>query len=66
VTVIWLQLVLPKLFMPANHGENITCVFVNNACYGMTGGRMAPTTLIGQKTIPLPQEETRGLVMVGH
>ena len=34
----------------ANRGENITVVFVNNAIYGMTGGQMAPTTLIGQKT----------------
>jgi 2-oxoglutarate ferredoxin oxidoreductase subunit beta len=34
----------------ANRGENITVIFVNNATYGMTGGQMAPTTLIGQKT----------------
>ncbi|AIO18782.1 2-oxoglutarate oxidoreductase subunit KorB [Candidatus Izimaplasma bacterium HR1] len=34
----------------AHRGENITIVFVNNAIYGMTGGQMAPTTLIGQKT----------------
>ncbi len=34
----------------ANRGENITVIFVNNAIYGMTGGQMAPTTLIGQKT----------------
>ncbi|MCK5172344.1 MAG: 2-oxoglutarate oxidoreductase, partial [Planctomycetes bacterium] len=34
----------------ANRGENITAIFVNNAIYGMTGGQMAPTTLIGQKT----------------
>jgi len=33
----------------ANRGENITVIFVNNAIYGMTGGQMAPTTLIGQK-----------------
>lgn len=38
----------------ANRGENLTCVFVNNACYGMTGGQMAPTTLIGQKTTTTP------------
>jgi 2-oxoglutarate ferredoxin oxidoreductase subunit beta len=31
----------------ANRGENITVIFVNNAIYGMTGGQMAPTTLIG-------------------
>ena len=34
----------------ANRGENITIIFVNNGVYGMTGGQMAPTTLIGQKT----------------
>lgn len=34
----------------ANRGENITVVFINNAVYGMTGGQMAPTTLIGQRT----------------
>jgi 2-oxoglutarate ferredoxin oxidoreductase subunit beta len=34
----------------ANRGENLTVIFVNNAVYGMTGGQMAPTTLIGQKT----------------
>ena len=30
-------------------GENVTIIFVNNAIYGMTGGQMAPTTLVGQK-----------------
>ena len=34
----------------ANRGENITVIFMNNAIYGMTGGQMAPTSLIGQKT----------------
>lgn len=34
----------------ANRGENITVIFINNAIYGMTGGQMAPTTLIGQKS----------------
>jgi len=34
----------------AARGENITVIFVNNAVFGMTGGQMAPTTLIGQKT----------------
>ncbi|MBO7156323.1 MAG: 2-oxoglutarate oxidoreductase, partial [Clostridia bacterium] len=31
-------------------GENITVIFINNAIYGMTGGQMAPTTLLGQKS----------------
>ena len=39
----------------AHRGENITIVFVNNAIYGMTGGQMAPTTLIGQKTTTSPE-----------
>jgi len=34
----------------ANRGENLSVVFINNAVYGMTGGQMAPTTLLGQKT----------------
>lgn len=38
----------------ANRGESITVIFVNNAIYGMTGGQMAPTTLIGQKTTTSP------------
>lgn len=38
----------------ANRGENITVVFINNAVYAMTGGQMAPTTLIGQKTATSP------------
>ncbi|HOV13349.1 MAG TPA: thiamine pyrophosphate-dependent enzyme [Spirochaetota bacterium] len=39
----------------ANRGENITVIFINNAIYGMTGGQMAPTTLIGQKTLTSPK-----------
>jgi 2-oxoisovalerate ferredoxin oxidoreductase beta subunit len=39
----------------ANRGENITVFFVNNAIYGMTGGQMAPTTLIAQKTTTTPR-----------
>ena len=38
----------------AARGELITAVFVNNGIYGMTGGQMAPTTLIGQKTTSSP------------
>jgi len=38
----------------AHRGENITIIFVNNAIYGMTGGQMAPTTLIGQKATTSP------------
>lgn len=39
----------------ANRGENVTVIFVNNAVYGMTGGQMAPTTLLGQKTATTPK-----------
>lgn len=42
----------------AHRGENITVVFVNNAIYGMTGGQMAPTTLLGQKTTTSPEGRT--------
>ena len=37
-----------------NRGENIPIIFINNAIYGMTGGQMAPTTLLGQKTATCP------------
>jgi 2-oxoisovalerate ferredoxin oxidoreductase beta subunit len=43
-----------EIIHAANRGENITFLFVNNAIYGMTGGQMAPTTLIGQKTTTSP------------
>jgi 2-oxoglutarate ferredoxin oxidoreductase subunit beta len=38
----------------ANRGEKITVVFVNNGVYGMTGGQMAPTTLVGQSSTTTP------------
>ena len=39
----------------AARGEKITTIFVNNAIYGMTGGQMAPTTLLGQVSMTSPQ-----------
>jgi 2-oxoglutarate ferredoxin oxidoreductase subunit beta len=39
-----------EIIHTANRGEHITVIFVNNGVYGMTGGQMAPTTLIGQTT----------------
>ncbi len=39
----------------ANRGENILVIFINNAIYGMTGGQMAPTTLLGMKTSTTPE-----------
>ncbi len=47
----------------AARGENITVIFVNNAIYGMTGGQMAPTSLVGQVTQTTPygrNPETQG------
>jgi len=41
-----------------NRGENILMLFINNAIYGMTGGQMAPTTLIGMKTTTSPMGRT--------
>lgn len=38
----------------ANRGERFTVIFVNNTVYGMTGGQMAPTTLLGQTTTTSP------------
>ena len=38
----------------ANRGENISVFFINNNCYGMTGGQMAPTTLLGQDSTTTP------------
>jgi len=38
----------------AHRGEKITTIFVNNTTYGMTGGQMAPTSLVGQKTTTSP------------
>ncbi|NMC64273.1 MAG: 2-oxoglutarate oxidoreductase [SAR324 cluster bacterium] len=47
----------------AARGEKITVVFVNNTIYGMTGGQMAPTTILGQRTVSSPlgrSSETSG------
>lgn len=45
----------------ANRGEKITMIFINNGVYGMTGGQMAPTTILGQETTTSPggREEVR-------
>ncbi len=45
---------IAESFHAANRGENITVVFINNAVYGMTGGQMAPTSMLGQKTTTSP------------
>jgi 2-oxoglutarate ferredoxin oxidoreductase subunit beta len=51
-------------FHAANRGENITVIFVNNGVYGMTGGQMAPTTLLDQVTTTTPTG--RDSVIAGH
>jgi 2-oxoglutarate/2-oxoacid ferredoxin oxidoreductase subunit beta len=43
-----------EILHAAGRGENITVIFINNAVYGMTGGQMAPTTLVGMKTTSSP------------
>ena len=43
-----------EILHAANRGENITVIFVNNSIYSMTGGQVAPTTLLGQKTSTTP------------
>lgn len=51
-------------FHAANRGEKITVIFVNNGVYGMTGGQMAPTTLLDMVTTTTPQG--RRPVAAGH
>ncbi len=43
-----------EILHAANRGENITVIFVNNSIYSMTGGQVAPTTLLGQMTATTP------------
>ncbi len=45
---------LAETMSAANRGENFTVFFINNATYGMTGGQMAPTTLMGMKATTAP------------
>lgn len=55
---------LAEIVHAANRGERLSVVFVNNTVYGMTGGQMAPTTMIGQKTTTCPSgrcPESQGL-----
>jgi len=46
---------MAEIVHAAARAERITVIFVNNAIYGMTGGQMAPTTLLDQKTTTTPQ-----------
>lgn len=47
-----------EILHAANRGENITVFFVNNGIYGMTGGQMAPTTPLGERTTTSPYGRT--------
>jgi len=44
-----------EIIHAAHRGEKITVIFINNAVFGMTGGQMAPTTIVGQITATTPQ-----------
>ena len=46
---------MAEIIHAAHRGEHITVVFINNAVYGMTGGQLAPTTLLGQVTSTTPK-----------
>lgn len=57
---------LGETMSAANRGENFTVIFINNGIYGMTGGQMAPTTLMGMKASTAPEgrnEEEHGYPM---
>ena len=53
-----------EIMHACSRGENIVVIFINNAIYGMTGGQMAPTTLIGQVTATTPYG--RSVELNGH
>ena len=55
---------LAEVMHAANRGENYTTIFVNNTVYGMTGGQMAPTTLVNQKTTTSPSG--KNAATMGH
>jgi 2-oxoisovalerate ferredoxin oxidoreductase beta subunit len=50
-----------EILHAANRGENITVFFVNNGIYGMTGGQMAPTTPLGERTTTSPYGRSEGI-----
>ena len=55
-----------EMIHAANRGEKFTTIFVNNAIYGMTGGQMAPTTLIGQRASTAPRGRDPGEAGMGY
>jgi 2-oxoglutarate ferredoxin oxidoreductase subunit beta len=57
---------LAEIVHAANRGEHFSVVFVNNTVYGMTGGQMAPTTLVGQKATTAPNGRDPGAAGMGY
>jgi len=55
-----------EMIHAANRGEKFTTIFVNNAIYGMTGGQMAPTTLLGQKATTAPRGRDADTAGMGY
>jgi len=55
-----------EIIHAANRGEKFTTIFVNNAIYGMTGGQMAPTTLVGQHATTAPEGRDPILAGMGY
>ena len=55
-----------EMIHTANRGEKFTTIFVNNAIYGMTGGQMAPTTLVGQKASTAPEGRDPDVAGMGY
>jgi 2-oxoglutarate ferredoxin oxidoreductase subunit beta len=55
-----------EMIHAANRAEKFTTIFVNNAIYGMTGGQMAPTTLVGQKATTAPLGRDPGSPGMGY
>jgi len=55
-----------EMIHAANRAEKFTTIFVNNAIYGMTGGQMAPTTLVGQKAATAPKGRDPDVAGMGY
>jgi 2-oxoglutarate ferredoxin oxidoreductase subunit beta len=55
-----------EMIHAANRAEKFTTIFVNNAIYGMTGGQMAPTTLLGQKATTAPKGRDADAAGMGY
>jgi 2-oxoglutarate ferredoxin oxidoreductase subunit beta len=55
-----------EMIHATNRGEKFTTIFVNNAIYGMTGGQMAPTTLVGQRSATSPEGRDPGDAGMGY